>query len=48
MKRGEIEVDIGYRSSLPNNQYGMVKPRNFKSKIDEAIWDAEQRLKKNK
>lgn len=48
LKRGEVEVDIGYRSSLPNNQYGMVKPRNFKSKIDEAIWDAEQRLKKNK
>ena len=24
--------------------FGYSKPRNFKSKLDEAIWDAEQKL----
>ena len=41
-----VEVYVGQRSSLPANEFGYSKPRNFKSKLDEAIWDAEQKLKK--
>ena len=44
---GSVDVDVS-RSSLPSNEFGYTKPRNFGSKIDEAIWDAEQRLKKKK
>ena len=41
-----VEVVAPRSSSLPANEFGHTKPRNFNSKIEEAIWDAEQELKK--
>ena len=47
--KGTVVLDMEYsRSSLPANEFGYTKPRNFGSKVDEAIWDAEQRLKNKK
>ena len=44
----ETATDVAdYTStSLPVNEFGHNKPRNFKNKIDEAIYDAEQNFKK--
>ncbi len=46
-KPGSVDVDVS-RSSLPSNEFGYTKPRNFTSKVDEYIWDAEQRNKNKK
>ena len=43
-----VDIDLVNRSSLPANEFGYTKPRNFASSVDEAIWDAEQRLKNKK
>ena len=45
---GSVEINLGRQSSLPKNQFGYSKPRNFRNKIEEGIWDAEQKLKNKK
>ena len=45
---GSVEINLGRQSSLPKNQFGYSKPRNFRNKIAEVICDAEQKLKNKK
>ena len=40
-----VEIPL-HSSSLSPNEFGHNKPRNFKNKIEEALYDAEQELKK--